>query len=108
MRVILFRQVGYEKLTSGDFPSWFWISQAASPLTAYRGVLVLCRRGFMDYIERAALGNATLPFWMTPATFCALLLFVWIAIPISLGLTAWRWRTRSGPGAGVAPAARRA
>jgi hypothetical protein len=105
MRVILFRQQGYDKLTAGEFPAWFWTSQAASPLTAYRGVLILWRRGFMDYLEKAALGNAALPAWMTPATFSALLLVVWVAIPVGLGLAFWQWRGRASvePAPGRAP-----
>lgn len=93
-RVVLFRQVGYEPLASGNFPAWFWASQAFSPLTAYRGVLILWRRGFMDYLEKAALGSAALPAWMNPGTFALLMVGLWILVPLGLGVGIWAWRGR--------------
>ncbi len=93
-RVILFRQVGYDPLASGDFPTWFWVSQGLSPLTAYRGVLILWRPGFMDYLEKAALSGAALPAWMTPATFAGILLVMWVLAPVALALGAWWVRGR--------------
>jgi len=94
-RVILFRQVGYGPLASGDFPPWFWVSQAASPFTVYRGVLILWRRGFMDYVEKAALGNAVLPSWMNAGTFALVMLGLWIVLPLGLALGAWQFRGRA-------------
>lgn len=96
-RVILFRQVGYGPLASGQFPSWFWASQALSPLTAYRGVLILWRRGFMDYLEKAALGSAALPAWMTPATFASVMIAMWVVLPLGLALGAWWLKGRRRP-----------
>jgi hypothetical protein len=105
-RVALFRQMGYDRLSAGEFPAWFWVSQALSPLAAYRGVLILWRRGFMDYLEKAALGNAALPAWMTPATFALLMLALWVALPLGLALGAWWLRGRLERAVGASPASR--
>ena len=94
-RWILFRQVGYGPLSTGQFPSWYYVSQALSPLSAYRGVLILWRRGFMDAIERAVLGQAALPPWMTPGVFAAFLVGFWIALPAGIATLVWRVRGRA-------------
>lgn len=94
VRTVVLRQVGGEALAQGLFPAWFYVAQALSPLSAYRGVLILWERGFMDYLEKAALGKAALPAWMNPATFAALTLVLWVALPVGLGMLAWRWKTR--------------
>lgn len=94
-RTILFRQEGYEPLASGQFPMWFWVSQALSPLTSYRGVLILWRPGFKDYVEKAILTPETpLPAWMTPFNFGAVMVALWILIPVGLALAAWWTRGR--------------
>lgn len=103
VNVTLFRQVGYHRLVAGDFPTWFYASQALSPLSTYRGTLILWQRGFMDFMEKAALGNAVLPAWVNPGLFVALTLVLWVALPVGLGLLAWRMRGRAR-----APAPRRA
>lgn len=95
VNVTLFRQVGYHKLVAGDFPTWFYASQGLSPLATYRGTLILWHRGFMDYLEKAAIGNAVLPAWVNPALFIGLTLALWVALPLGLGLLAWRMRGRA-------------
>lgn len=94
-RWAVFRDAGYTALANGQFPAWFYAAQAFSPLSAYRGVLILWERGFMDYLEKAALGKAALPAWMNPGTFVALTLVLWVALPVGLGLLAWRWKGRA-------------
>lgn len=94
MRTILFRTVGYHELAAGNFPDWFWAAQAASPLSAYRGTLILWRPGFRDFMEKATLNGAALPDFLVPATFIALTLVVWILLPLGLALAAWWWRGR--------------
>jgi hypothetical protein len=64
-------------------------------------VLILWERGFMDYLEKAALGQATLPAWMNPGTFAALTLVLWVALPVGLGLLVWHWKGRSSARAAV-------
>lgn len=95
VRLTLYRTVGYDAIVGGRFPSWFYAAQAASPLAAYRGVLILGERGFMDYLERLALGGAALPAWVNPWTFGALLLGAWTLVPFALALAAWQWRGRA-------------
>jgi hypothetical protein len=95
VRTVVFRQVGGDALAQGQFPGWFYVAQALSPLSAYRGTLILWERGFMDYLEKAALGKAALPAWMNPGVFAALTLVLWVALPVGLGLLAWRWKGRS-------------
>ncbi|MEA3200047.1 MAG: hypothetical protein QOE90_1475 [Thermoplasmata archaeon] len=104
-RTALFRQVGYDGLTAGQFPAWFWVSQALSPLTAYRGVLILWRGGFMDYLEKAALAGADMPAWMSPLTFAGVLA-LWIALPVAAaGAVLWirRRPAAAGASAGIGP-----
>lgn len=103
VRTVVFRQVGYDALAAGDFPTWFYVAQALSPLSAYRGVLILWERGFMDFLEKSALGQADLPAWMNPGTFVALTLVLWVAIPLGAAVSVWRWR---GRGARTGSAAR--
>lgn len=92
VRLALFRQMGYHRLAAGEFPPWFFVAQALSPLSAYRGTLILWRRGFMDYLEKAALGNAILPPWLNPLTLGSLLFVLWVALPVGLACGVWWWR----------------
>lgn len=92
-----FRSAGYHALANGDFPAWFYAAQAFSPLSAYRGVLILWERGFMDYLESATLGKAALPGWVNPGTFMALGLGLWVALPLGIAALAWWWRGRDAP-----------
>lgn len=96
-RWAVFRDAGYHALAAGQFPSWFYVAQAFSPLSAYRGVLILWERGFMDYLESVTLGQATLPAWVNPATFMALGLGLWVALPLGVAAFAWWWRGRDAP-----------
>lgn len=96
-RWAVFRDAGYHALAAGQFPSWFYVAQAFSPLSAYRGVLILWERGFMDYLEGATLGQATLPAWVNPGTFMALGLGLWVALPLGIAAFAWWWRGRDAP-----------
>lgn len=89
------RQAGYDQLIAGNFPSWFYVAQALSPISAYRGILILSDRKFMDYVERAALGNAVLPDWLNPTTFIAFTLVFWIMLPLGLSTLAWWVRARA-------------
>ncbi|HUR69072.1 MAG TPA: hypothetical protein VM370_07480 [Candidatus Thermoplasmatota archaeon] len=100
-RTILFRQVGYERLAAGDFPTWFWAAQGLSPLSSYTGILILWREKFRDYTETAVLANAALPSWLVPATFVALATMLWILLPLSIGLAGWWWRARTWSAARV-------
>lgn len=93
-QTVLFRKVGYHELAAGNFPDWFWASQALSPLSSYRGILILWRPDFRDYLEKAALDGATLPGWLTPATFIALAIVLWMALPLALAHLAAAWRAR--------------
>lgn len=95
VNVTLFRQVGYHKLVAGEFPTWFYASQALSPLATYRGTLILWQRGFMDFLEKAAIGNAVLPAWVNPGLFIGLTLAIWVVLPLGIGLLAWRMRGRA-------------
>lgn len=96
-RIVLFREVGYHRLAAGDFPSWFFAAQAASPLSSYRGTLILWERGFMDYMELVTIGQATLPSWVQPGTFLGAGLFLWVALPLGIAAAAWAWRGRERP-----------
>lgn len=95
IRTIVFRQAGYDALASGQFPSWFYAAQGGSPIAAYRGVLILWDQKFMDGLEKAVLGQATLPSWLTAWSMGALLVVVWIALPLALASLIHVWRTRS-------------
>ncbi|HEX2022099.1 MAG TPA: hypothetical protein VHH36_05255 [Candidatus Thermoplasmatota archaeon] len=88
------REAGYNRLLAGDFPTWFYVAQALSPLSAYRGILILWRDGFRTYREQVALQYAQLPGWMNPGVFSAFMIALWIALPIGLALGAWRWRQK--------------
>jgi hypothetical protein len=94
-RWILFRQEGYDKLSTGQFPTWYFVSQAFSPLSLYRGTLILWDRKFMDYLEKAALGKAALPDWVNPATFAFATVAMWVAIPLCIACLAWWWQGRA-------------
>lgn len=104
LQTMLFRKVGYHELAAGSFPDWFWVSQAFSPLSSYRGILILWRPDFRDYVEKVALEGARLPGWIVPATFVALALALWMLIPLALAhLVGW-WRAqRMQPAASRAP-----
>ena len=95
VRTLVFRQVGWHGVTTGEFPAWFYVAQAFSPLAAYRGTLILWERGFMDYLEQRVLGTAALPAWMNPATFAGLTLVLWVALPLGLAAGAWAWKRRA-------------
>ena len=101
VRTAVFREAGYNALAAGQFPSWFYVAQALSPLSAYRGVLILWERGFMDALEKAALGKAALPGWLNPGTFIVLTLVLWIAIPLGVALGIWAWRGRASARLGL-------
>lgn len=92
VRLVLYRTAGYDRLVAGDLPAWFYGAQAASPLSSYRGVLILGERGFMDWLEKAALGKAALPGYVNPWTFGSALAVVWIALPLGAALVVWAWR----------------
>lgn len=85
----LFRQQGYHELVAGHFPAWFYVAQALSPVSGYRAVLILWRRGFRDYTEHAALDHATLPPWMTAPNFALLVAGLWVALPLGAAILAW-------------------
>lgn len=93
-RWAVFRQAGYEALSTGAFPSWFYAAQALSPLSAYRGTLILWERGFMDYTEGFILGSAQLPSWVNPGLFLGIGLGLWVALPLAIASLAWWWRGR--------------
>lgn len=94
VRTILFRTVGGEAVAAGQFPDWFWAAQAASPLSAYRGILILWRPSFRDYLEHAALDHASLPSFLVPGTFIALMLVLWVLVPLGIALAVWWVRGR--------------
>lgn len=96
-RWAVFRDAGYNALSQGDFPAWFYVAQALSPLSAYRGVLILWERGFMDYLESYTIGKAALPAWVNPGTFMVLGLALWVALPLGVAAFAWWWRGRDAP-----------
>jgi hypothetical protein len=102
-QTILFRQMGYDNLTAGIFPPWFFVAQASSPESLYRGVLILWDRKFMDYVEQAALGKAALPGWLTPATFAAYMVGAFVALPLGLAALVWWWRARAARAAVAVP-----
>lgn len=105
VRLALYRTVGFERLVTGDFPTWFYGAQVVSPISSYRGVLILGERGFMDFLERAALGKATLPAYVQPWTFGAVLVVAWIALPfaVALAVCARRARARTAPASAGEP-----
>jgi hypothetical protein len=101
------REAGYHQLIAGQFPSWFYAAQALSPVSLYRGVLILWSKGFRDWTERAALDGAALPDWMTAGNFVLFALALWVALPLAIAGTLWWWRGRTRPlaTAAAAPAA---
>ncbi len=92
----LFRATSYYELRAGDLPLWFVAAQALSPLSAYRGLMILWRPEFRDGLEREALRNATLPGWLGAGAL-AVVLLLWTVIP--LGVAALLWARRMGPAA---------
>lgn len=94
-RLILYRQEGYDNLLAGRFPMWYFVSQAFSPISLYRGTLILWDRKFMDYLEKAILAQAALPAWMQPATFIAASVALWVLLPLGLACLAWWWQGRT-------------
>lgn len=90
----LFRAVNYEALTSGLIPAWFYAAQVASPVAAYRGLLILAWPGFRDWEEQAVLRDAQLPSWASPVVFLAFLL-LWILVPLAIGSIAMAKRNRT-------------
>ncbi|HEX9815683.1 MAG TPA: hypothetical protein VGB18_01770 [Candidatus Thermoplasmatota archaeon] len=86
------RELGIVGLRAGALPAWFYAAQAASPISLYRALLIIWHRGFMNSEERAVLGNATLPPWMTVEILATLLLFLWILIPLELAWIVWTLR----------------
>lgn len=98
----LFREVGYHALRAGQLPEWFFLTQLASPLAAYRGVLIIWRPGFRDGLEKAALQDVTFPPWIAVDTFIVVMVFVWVLLPLELAalVVAWRHqRSRTAPSA---------
>lgn len=92
VKLRVLREVGLPGLENGGFPSWFYVAQAISPLTLYRGILILWRENFRDGIERAMLGDAVLPAWLNPGVFASVLALLWIALPLGAALVVWRIR----------------
>lgn len=92
LQVRVLRELGQPGLDARAFPAWFYAGQALSPLTSYRGILILWRERFRDYVEKLALKGADLPAWMTPITFCLVLVLAWVLVPLALALVAWRVR----------------
>jgi hypothetical protein len=90
----LFRDAGYDNLAAGRFPSWFYVSEALSPVAGYRAVLILWRRGFRDAVEHAVLDHAALPDWVTASTFALAVAVLWVALPLGLAAVAWWLRIR--------------
>lgn len=95
VRLAAFRLIGYNRLVLGDFDTWFYVAQAFSPLSAYRGTLILWEREFMNHEESFTLGQAVLPAWVNPMTFLGLGLVLWVLVPVGLALLAWWWRARA-------------
>lgn len=95
VRLAAFRGIGYHRLVVGDFDPWFYAAQAFSPLSAYRGTLILWEREFMNHEESFTLGQAVLPAWVNPGTFLGLGLLVWVLLPLGVALLAWWWRGRA-------------
>lgn len=85
----LFREAGYTALAAGQFPSWFYVTQALSPIAGYRATLILWRPGFRDWLEHAALDDAALPGWMTATNFALFVLLLWVVVPLLLAAAAW-------------------
>ncbi|MHB8633166.1 MAG: hypothetical protein ACYDBQ_04235 [Thermoplasmatota archaeon] len=81
----LFRQAGYANLVAGRFPGWFYVAQAASPVSSYRATLILSVAGFRDWTEHAALDHAALPPGVNGATFALLQYTAWVAFPLLAG-----------------------
>lgn len=92
VQIRLLREIGLPGFEAGAIPTWFYAAQAASPLTTYRGILILWRKRFRDFIEKELLERAALPSWMTPALFSTVMLVVWVLVPFALALAIWRAR----------------
>lgn len=96
----LFRTEGYHNLAVGQLPGWFYAAQVLSPLALYRALLIVWQPGFRDWLEHAALDNATLPSWLDPAVLTPLLILLWFVVPAAIAL-AILWRRN-----GAAPSKR--
>ncbi|MES2155020.1 MAG: hypothetical protein V4510_07780 [bacterium] len=94
IKLQLFRQAGYANLVTGQFPSWFYLSQGLSPVAAYRALLIVWRPGFRDGLEHYVLDRAPMPGWVSPGNFAAAIVALWIAVPIALAAAIWWWRSR--------------
>lgn len=92
----LFRSEGYENLAAGNLPGWFYVLQVLSPIATYRALLIVWQPGFRDWLEHAALDDAALPGWLTPATLAAVLALLWVALPLGLAYLIVRLRSRHG------------
>ena len=90
----IFRELGYNGIMSGAFPTWFYLAQVFSPLSTYRGMLITWRPQFRDWEEQAALREVVLPSWVNPVLFGSVHLFVWVAIPIEAAIIVWVVRSR--------------
>lgn len=108
VKLRVLREVGLPGLEAGTLPEWFYAAQAFSPLTVYRGVLILWRDNFRDAVERAMLDGAALPAWMNSATFSAVMIVMWVALPLAIALGIWKARSwhgqRTAPARGAAKA----
>ncbi|MHB8605643.1 MAG: hypothetical protein ACYDCK_10355, partial [Thermoplasmatota archaeon] len=82
---VVLQTAGFANLRAGRIPLWFFASQVASPVTAYKGLLVFARHGFADALEGFVLTNATLPSWLNANLFVADLAVLWIGIPLAIG-----------------------
>ncbi len=91
----VFREAGYFALRVGDFPGWYYVAQALSPVAGYRAVLILWRKGFRDGLEHAVLDNAALPSWMTAGNFVLFVAALWIVLPFGLAAMGWGLRCRA-------------
>lgn len=85
----VFREAGRPAISSGALPAWFYTAQVFSPIACYRGVLILWRKGFRDYEERAVLDKAALPPWVTSSNFAVFMVVVWIVLPLAVALLGW-------------------
>ncbi len=90
----VFRQAGYFALRAGDFPAWYYIAQALSPVAGYRAVLILWRPGFRDGLEHAVLDDAELPDWMTAGNFVLFMAILWVGVPLACAGFGWWLRSR--------------
>jgi len=99
----VFRQAGYFALRLGQFPSWFYVAQALSPIAGYRAVLILWRPGFRDGTEHAVLDHAAMPPWMTSNNFVVFMLGLWVFVPLLYASLGW-WTRAHWPQRSVASA----